>query len=225
MEKVDTIPKYNLKICQNDEYFKFSIETILLTDFININKRSKNILDLCTGNAPIPIILRTKTKARIHAIELQPEIFALAKKTLKLNGMESEINLINDDILNTYKYFPCEYFDLITINPPYFKNVSGSTKSKNEVKAKARHEMSISLDDIIKIAKTHLKNNGYFVMIQRSERFIEIIDKLVANSLIPKRVQFVYTNREKEAKLFIVEASKSGKMGLKILNPIFINGR
>ena len=74
MQVINDIVGKNLKIYQDDKFFKFSLESVLLPNFVTVNLRDKMILDLCTGNAPIPLILSTKTKAKIYGVELQKEI-------------------------------------------------------------------------------------------------------------------------------------------------------
>ena len=95
MKVINDIVGKNLKIYQDDDFFKFSLESVLLPNFVNINLKDKKILDLCTGNAPIPLILSTKTKAKIYGVELQEEIYDLASDSVKLNN--KEITEINSD--------------------------------------------------------------------------------------------------------------------------------
>ena len=45
MEVINEIPVNNLKIYQNDDYFKFSLESLLLPCFVTINLRDKLILE------------------------------------------------------------------------------------------------------------------------------------------------------------------------------------
>ena len=93
----------NLKIIQDNEMFNFSLDSVLLPNFITINESTKNILDIGTGNAPIPLILSQKTKAHITAIEIQKEVSDMAKETIKLNNLEKKITIINQDIKEYYK--------------------------------------------------------------------------------------------------------------------------
>ena len=66
MKVVNSLLNYsNLKIVQDDEFFNFSLDSVLLPNFVTIKKDTKKILDLGTGNAPIPIILSTITDAKI----------------------------------------------------------------------------------------------------------------------------------------------------------------
>ena len=85
----DLVNYKNLKIMQDKNYFNFSLDSILLPNFVNITPNTKKILDLCTGNAPIPLILSTRTKANIIGVELQKEIYKLAIESVKLNHSDN----------------------------------------------------------------------------------------------------------------------------------------
>ena len=82
MEVLNDLVGKNLKIYQDDDYFKFSLESILLPNFVTINLKDQKILDLCSGNAPIPLVLSTKTKKKIIGVELQKEILRIQLKYL-----------------------------------------------------------------------------------------------------------------------------------------------
>ena len=177
METINDLVGYkDLRIYQNDDWFKFSLESVLLPNFVNINYRCKNILDLCTGNAPIPLILSTKTKAKITGVEFQKDIYELARKTVEINNLEDQIKIINEDVNNLKKIYNGDTFDMITVNPPYFKNNELSMKNDDVHKSIARHEVMITLDQLLKISSFLLKNNGHFAMVHRTERFFEVID-------------------------------------------------
>ena len=94
----------NLKIYQIRGYFKFSLDSILLAEFVKISKNTKEILDMCSGNAPVSLILSTKTKAHIDAFELQKTIFELAEKSIYYNKLNSQISVYNADICEIDKY-------------------------------------------------------------------------------------------------------------------------
>ncbi len=219
----DLVGINNLKIYQNDDWFKFSLESVLLPYFVTINLRCKSILDLCTGNAPIPLILSTRTKAKIVGVEIQKDIFDLARKTVILNKLDNQIEIINDNLKDLKKYFDGDSFDVITVNPPYFKNQELSTKNEDIHKSIARHEIETNLEEIVKISSFLLKNNGYFAMVHRTERFFEIVKLLEKNHLIPKRVQLIYPKVGSESNLFMIECIKNGKDGVKFESPLYIH--
>ena len=111
----------NLKIYQIRGNFKFSLDSILLAEFVKITKNTKNILDLCSGNAPVPMILSTKTNAHIDAFEIQKHIYNLGIDSIKYNNLDKQITLYNADIMEIDNYLNNKKYDIITCNPPYFK--------------------------------------------------------------------------------------------------------
>lgn len=219
----DLVGINNLKIYQNDDWFKFSLESVLLPHFVTINLRCKNILDLCCGNAPISMILSTITSAKIVGVEIQKDVAELAIKSIKYNNLEKQIKIINENLNNLKKIYNSDTFDVIIVNPPYFKNEEKSLKNIDEHKMIARHEVTTTLEDIVKISSYLLKNNGYLALVHRTERFFEITNLLEKYNLIPKRIQFIYPKLNSESNLFMIECMKNGKNGVKFLNPMYIH--
>lgn len=211
----------NYFIVQDTQMFNFSLDSVLLPNFVTINKNINKILDIGCGNAPIPLILSTRTKAKITGVEIQKEVFDLAQKSVDINKLNNQIEIINADINDIYNQFETESFDIITCNPPFFKVNKDSNLNKNDYKTIARHEVKLNLDDIFKIAKKLLKNNGYIAIVHRPERLVDIITTMKKYNIEPKKVQFVYPKTNMEANILLVEGTKNGKEGLKILPPIY----
>lgn len=211
----------NLYIMQDTEMFNFSLDSVLLPNFVTLNKNIKQIMDIGCGNAPIPIILSTKTNAKIIGIEIQEKSYNLAKKSVEINNLNERIDIINNDINELYLNLESDTFDVITCNPPFFKVNDVSRLNKNDYKTIARHEVKLNLDDIFKIAKKLLKNNGNIAIVHRPERLLEIVDTMRKYNIEPKRVQFVYPKKDKDANILLVEGTKNGNKGLKIEPPIY----
>lgn len=213
----------DIKIVQDKDYFNFSLDSILLPNFVEITRKTKNILDMCTGNAPIPLILSTKTDAKIYGVELQKEVYDLARETIKINNLDNQIELINDNIKNLKKIFDTETFDIITCNPPYFKKKDDSIINENKVKSIARHEIEMELEDVMIISKALLKNEGSLVLVHRTDRLIEIIELMKKHNIEPKRMRLIYSKINAESNLVLIDGRKNGKEGLKILPPLYIH--
>ena len=214
----------NLKIVQNPEWFSFSLDSVLLPNFVTLNKDVRNILDLGTGNAPIPMILSTLTeKANIYGIEIQKDVFEMAEESVKLNKLENRIKLINDDMKKLDQYFEANFFDVIVSNPPYFKLEDLSKKNEDEHKTIARHEEKITLSELIQIAKKYLKNNGVFAMVHRTDRLIEIIEEMRNNNIEPKKIQLIYPKEHTNSNMVLIEGKKNGNPGLIIKEPLIIH--
>ena len=224
MEEINYVLGYdNLKIYQNTNMFKFSLDSILLANFVTINPSKKNILDIGTGNAIIPLILSTKTKSKITGIEIQEEVASLAIKSVKINNLENQINIINQDVNQYVKEEITEIYDIITCNPPFFKLNKKSLLNDSKYRQIARHELTLTLENLIKISKKILKNNGRLAIVHRPERLIEIINTMKKNNIEPKKICFIYPKVNSESNMLLIEGIKNGKPGIKILPPIYIH--
>lgn len=222
MEEINYVLGYdNLKIYQNTEMFKFSLDSVLLANFVTINPSTKKILDIGTGNAIIPLILSTKTKSKITGVEIQKEVSNLATKSVKINNLDEQINIINKDINEYLKTDETEVYDVITCNPPFFKLNEKSIINESKCKQIARHEITLNLDNLIKISKKLLKNNGRLAIVHRPERLIEIIEIMKKNNIEPKKLCFVYPKTNIESNILLIEGIKNGKPGIKILPPMY----
>ena len=202
----------NLKIVQNEEYFKFSIDSILLAEYVKITKNDNKIIDLCTGNLPIPFILNYKYGKKIDAVEIQKEIYNYGLESLEINDKKDWINYYNEDVKNLVNILEKESYDVVTCNPPYFKD---SIKNDNLIKSIARHEIKINLEDIIKIASYLLKNNKTFYMVHIPNRLDEIILLCNKYNMNIKEIVFV-NNTNKEPILILIKAVKNSKIGMKL---------
>lgn len=221
MEVLNDLLGYkNIKIYQNSDWFMFSLDSVLLPNFVTIPKKIDKILDLGTGNAPIPLILSTKTTANIYGIEIQNDLYNLAIKTIKENKLENQIKIINDDIKKLTEYFEQGSFSLIVSNPPYFKLEEESKLNECLQKTIARHEIKITLDELVEISSKLLKNKGIFAIVHRTDRLIEIIETFRKYNITPKKMQLIYPKSNSNSNMVLIEGIKNGKNGLKVLKPI-----
>lgn len=226
-EKIHELLGYeNIKIIQKDDVFSFSLDSMLLANFIDANKAQK-IIDLGTGNAPIPLFLTLKTNAKIYGIEIQEEPFDLAQRSVELNHLENQITIIKDDLKGIYKKLGANTFDIVCSNPPYFKVSDTSIINKNDTLTIARHEVKANVNDIIEEASKLLVDGGKLYIIHRIERMPEIIKLLENKNFGIKRMQLIYPKEDGNAYMFIIESKKNKKTDLKIIKPLVVhnNGR
>jgi len=207
-------------IVQDTEMFNFSLDSVLLPNFVTLGKNLNRILDIGCGNAPVPLILSTKTNAEITGVEIQKEPYDMAIESVKINKLEDRIKIINADINEIYKDFKVGSFDVITCNPPFFKYVESSNINKNEYKTIARHEIKLNLEQLFGIAKYLLNNHGVIAVVHRPERLTDIMNSMRKNGIEPKKIQFVHPHIDKEANIVLVEGKKSANAGIKVLPPI-----
>ncbi len=221
-ERIDDLEYKNLKIIQNKEWFRFGIDSVLLSDFAKEIKKGSKVLDLGTGTGIISILLCGKTELeKIIGIEIQEEVYKMANKSILLNNLENRFEVINEDIKNLRNIFPANSIDAIVTNPPYKKENTG-LKSKNIVEQISKHEILCKLEDIIKQSSFLLNNNASFYMVHRPDRIADIIELLRKYKLEPKRIRFIYPKISKEPNLVLIKATKGAKSFLKIEKPLIV---
>ena len=224
MEVLNDLVNYSgLKIYQNTDWFLFSLDSVLLPNFVTLNKNIKTVMDLGTGNAPIPLILSTKTNAKIIGIEVQKDLYELAKKNIQYNHLEEKIEIYNLNIKNLKEHFSPDSMDVITCNPPYFKITEQSNLNEDIHKVIARHEKMVTLEDVIQISKYLLKNNGVMALVHRTDRFLDILRLCSQYGKEVKKIRFIYPKLQTESNMILVEARKNGGTGLKVLPPLYVH--
>ncbi len=211
----------DLYIYQDTSMFHFSLDSVLLPNFITIPKKPKKILDIGTGNAPIPLILSTKVNCPILGVEIQKEVASLARDSVELNHLENQITILEGDIKEISKTLEEGSFDVITSNPPYFKYQKDSNVNESDYKTIARHEVALNLEELIQISSRLLSYNGVLGLVHRPERLIDIIETMRKYQIEPKRMELIYPGVGKEANILLIEGRKQGKPGLKILPPLY----
>ncbi|WP_018924711.1 tRNA1(Val) (adenine(37)-N6)-methyltransferase [Salsuginibacillus kocurii] len=203
-----------LQIIQSDHVFSFSIDAVLLAQFVGLSKSHSQVMDLCTGNGVIPLVLSERSKAAITGLELQPRLAEMARRSIAMNQQSEQIKIVEGDVKDAGKLFALEQYDIVTCNPPYFRRNTEQAYSQNPYVAIARHEMYCTLADVLQAAGKLLKQRGKFACVYRPERLVEVFETMRAYQLEPKRVCFIHPKKSEAANLVLIEAMKGGKAGL-----------
>lgn len=221
-ERIDDLEFKNLKIIQNKDGFCFGIDSILLTDFAKNIKQNSKVIDLGTGTGIIPILLYGKTKnTKFVGVEIQPEVAEMANRSVKLNLLENNIEILNTNILELSKIYNRGSFDVVTTNPPY-KKINTGVINENNKKLISRHEITASLEDFIRTASFLLKDLGEFYMVHRPDRLVDIFYEMRKNKIEPKKIKFIYPNKNKKTNLVLIKGIKNGKQFLEFENNLYV---
>lgn len=221
-ERLDYLLAEDLRIIQSPSVFAFSLDSVLLARFTYLPIQRGNIIDLCTGNGVVPLLLSTRTKANITGVEIQRKIFDMAKRSVEYNHLEDRIQLIHDDMKNMPEVLGYGKFDVVTCNPPYFPVKERAIINENEHLAIARHEIYCTLEDVIRVSAQLVRPGGKVALVHRPGRLAEIIWLMKTYRLEPKRLQFVYPKPGKQANTILIEGMKDGNPDLKILHPLIV---
>ncbi|MFW5804082.1 MAG: tRNA1(Val) (adenine(37)-N6)-methyltransferase [bacterium] len=221
-ETIESLGENQLKIIQDKKSYRFSLDSILLAQFVNTKNREK-IIDLGTGSGIIPLMIYNSNKNnKIYAVEIQQKLADIAQRNIVLNHLENQVHVIHDDMKNLKNQFCNESFDVIITNPPYIPAGKGKLSATDE-QLLARHEINMNLETMMSICSYLLKKRGRLYLVHRADSLIPVIMILKKYLLEPKTLKFVYTKKNNNAKRFLIEASKDGGTELKVLAPLFLN--
>ena len=225
-ERLDDLQRNNLYIIQNPEKFCFGMDAVLLSGFAAAHAAPscRQILDLCTGNGIIPLLLSAKTKAdKITGIEIQTEIAEMAVRSVSMNSLEDKIAILNCDIKEASDHIRMASFDMITVNPPYFKAGHGITNPEDS-KTISRHEVACTLNDVLAVSASALKNGGYFYMVHKPQRTADVIYEMRRAGIEPKTLKLVHPYISSEASMILIEGRKGAGAEMRIEPPLIIYG-
>ena len=220
-ERVDDLHRNGYVIIQDPKRFCFGIDAVILSGFAEV-KKGENVMDLCTGTGIIPILLEAKTEgSHFTGLEIQEESVEMARRSVRLNGLEDKVTIDFGDVKNTEALYRASSFDVVTVNPPYM-NEGGGLKNVYSPKTIARHEVLCSLEDVVDAAARLLVPQGRLYMVHRPHRLTDIMVTLRNHRLEPKRLRFVHSYADREPVMVLVEAVSNGKPMVKVMPPLII---
>jgi len=220
-ERLDDLQVRGYEIIQHPGKFCFGMDAVLLSNFANV-KKGENVLDLGTGTGIIPILLTAKTEGRhFTGLEIQEESADMARRSVTHNHLEEQVEIVNGDIKEAAQIFGLASFDVITTNPPYMIGQHGIANA-SDAKAIARHEVLCTLDDILQQSAQILKPRGRFYMVHRPFRLPEILSKMIAVGIEPKRMRMVHPFVDKEPNMVLIEGMRDANSRMTVERPLIV---
>ena len=217
----DTLFSGKLTCLQHRDGYRFAIDAVLLAHFAAPRPREK-VLELCAGNGVVSLIMAYRQpRVAITALELQPQLVGLLRSNVALNHYEEKITVVEGDCRCIGEHVRAGAFDWVVMNPPYRKRESGRQNPEEEA-ARARHELTLILDQAMTAMAFALKNRGRGVVVYPAERLATLVAAMKARRLEPKRLQVVYSYPGDVGRLVLIEAVKNGGEELAVLPPFFI---
>ena len=208
-----------LKIIQNKSLYRFSSDAVLLSKFASF-KKGDVVADFCAGSGIVGMHFYALNKGveRVDGYEIQPELADTFARSIEYNGLQDKIFCYNQPIQQIDKQKNCSY-SLILCNPPYKKKNSGGTNPQGHI-AICRHEIAVTLEEIIEIAAKKLNFGGRLAMCQRVERLTDMLTIMRQNKIEPYKLQFVISGDEPKPYLFLIEGVKGITRQLTVLPTI-----
>ncbi|MBK9389348.1 MAG: methyltransferase [Bacteroidetes bacterium] len=145
-------------INQERSAFKVGTDGVLLGAYADVSG-AKRILDIGTGTGLIALMLAQRCDAEIVAIEPDHESFLQSCENINNSMWADRIRVVESALQD---FIDDGKFDLIVTNPPYF---SDSIRNPDNRKAAARHNDTLTSDDILKSCSGLLSDEGRLQLI------------------------------------------------------------
>jgi len=193
-----------VRIIQKKKGYRFSVDSLLLADFPDLHGIKKAI-DLGTGSGVIAILLAKRSEElAVKGVELQNGLFDMARRNVEFLSLSDRVEIIKEDLRTLKGRVEGGSFDLVVCNPPYLPVGKGRI-GPNVERTVARHEVAVTLTDIINISEYLLKDGGKAVLVYPAKRFKELFSTMRRFKIGPRRFKEVHT---KDVELIIVEGEK-----------------
>ena len=220
-ERLDDLQCDGLKLIQRPDAFRFGTDSVLLADFANPGKYDRAV-DLGCGTGAIALLMAAhRPGLTVDAVELQPEIADMARRSVAMNGMEERVRVLCADMRQLWRQLGAGTRTLAVCNPPYGR-AGAALESQSEAKRLARHEGDLTPGDIARSASMLLKNGGRFCVIYPAPRAFEMMRAMQDNHLAPKRIRTVHGVQGRVPKFVLMDAVKGGGEGLHWLEPLVL---
>ena len=215
-ERLDDLQRGGLRILQRPGGFCFGTDAVLLADFARI-RPGEHAADMGTGTGVLPLLLSARAPGTtFDAFELQPEMADMARRSVRLNGLESRIRVHQADCREAASRIGHGSCRLVVTNPPYTARGAGLV-SPADARALARSDSDCPLPEWIAACARVLQNGGRLCCVFPAPRLLELCDAMRAAGVEPKRVRFVAAGVSRAPKLVLAEGVRGGRPALEVL--------
>jgi tRNA1Val (adenine37-N6)-methyltransferase len=161
--------KSSMKVCTDSSLFGAWLADKIEKKIL----QPENILDIGSGTGLLSLMLAQKLEAGIDAIEINEESYSQTKENFNQSKWSERLLAFHADIKSWNA--PVKY-DLIISNPPFFEN---DLRSGNQNKNVAKHDDTLTLEELVSSIERHLKEEGRFAVLLPFHR-LEFFKKTAA---------------------------------------------
>ena len=203
-ERLDTIPGTDFSLIQKIDGTAFSIDTLLLANFVQFTPEMISAADLGSGSGILTFLLKYRNKnLQITGFELQNEFYELSKRNLILNKNFEGLAFEEMDIRDIPSRILPDSYDLVVSNPPYFQVGNGRLPA-NPSRAQARHELNGTVKNFVESASYMLPYSGRFCLIIPTSREEEINKYLTENKFGVRRKEYIIPKEDEKPHLIMI---------------------
>ena len=127
-ERIDQFIGGDIQIIQSPEVFLFH-STPFYSHILHVSLNAEKSSIYVFGNGAVGLFISSRTSATITGVEIQARLADMAQRSIQLNQLETQLNILNIDLKETTQYIDKDSVDAIVCNPPYFKELPTNTKT------------------------------------------------------------------------------------------------
>lgn len=219
-ESLDDLILGGMQVIQSTRGYRFSLDAVLLAHFPD--SAPNQVVELGGGSGVVSLIMAWRyPRASFTLVEIQPAMADRARRSIALNSLEERIKVLDGDIKDIENMMMRGSADLVVSNPPFWKKGEGKVSSNRE-EAIARHELNLSLEELVQKGAYLLRQGGKMDIIHRAERLEEATEIFRRYKMPVRKLRMIHSFIHKEARLVLIEAEKNRPGPLRIMPPLII---
>lgn len=220
-EEIHDLPAPGYRLIQDRAHFRYGTDAVLLADFCRRDK-SAPAADLGAGTGALSILLLAGAKAaRVDAVELQPRLCDMARRSAQLNGLSARMAVYEADLRRLDGVLEAGTYGSVVCNPPYRTEGAGRI-SPDPARRAALFETECTLADALAAGLRLLRSRGRMYLCHRPARLCDLASCAREYGGELKRIRFVHPYADKPASLLLSEICKDGKPGLLCEPPLVL---
>jgi len=181
---------------------KIGVDSIILGSWTNIPEYGR-ILDVGTGCGILALMMAQRSNLEIDAIECDKESYNESIENFNNSHWKKRLFAYNC-FFQDYAEKCNKKYTLIICNPPFFKNGTTPYELGRTI---ARHEKSLSINDLIYYSKKILDENGIISLIIPYERINDLLKINEDNKMFINRILYIKPTPYKNIHRVCIEIS------------------
>ncbi|MCQ2381873.1 MAG: methyltransferase [Clostridia bacterium] len=197
-----------LLIEQPDNLYKLSSDAVALGNFVECKKNDR-VIDVGCGTGVLTLLIAFQQQPReIICVDINPNAVTQIKKNIAINEDKlstTKFTPLNADARQLHTIITANSADIIVCNPPYFTT---GKKSQNINVSQARHDDTLSLEDLAVLSTRNLKYGGTVYFCYPANQLAKAVTIFENHNFRIKTIKLLSNN--KGVYLAIFRAKKGG---------------
>lgn len=215
-ETLDSLSCGDLSILQKKRGYRYSIDAYLLGAFVEEHPGTQ-VVEIGSGSGVVSILLAAMKGLVMTGVEIQEDLAEMSRRSVELAGLRDRVTIVCSDI----REYRGPRVDAVVTNPPYRPLRTGRVNPHDQ-KARARHEISLDLETLLKKSCSLLRPSGRFYIVYPSWRLPDLFCSMRANGIEPKRLRCVYSSPGRTSEICLVCGRRGAGREMVIDRPLFI---